>query len=91
MAQGGGGGGSNSNNMTRRSGIFKPGGSPCKEESLSPSPGEGASGGGGMGSILSPKALDGFDYMKNRIDTLEADLARRQESYIRRERAYKTR
>lgn len=31
------------------------------------------------------------DFLKNRIETLEADLARRQESYIRRERAYKTR
>lgn len=33
----------------------------------------------------------GLDLLKNKIEILEADLARRQESYIRRERAYKTR
>jgi hypothetical protein len=42
--------------------------------------------------MLSPaKGWDGFEPLKARIESLEGDLQRRQESYIRRERAYKAR
>jgi len=41
--------------------------------------------------MANTKEQEGYDLLRAKIDNLEADIARRQESYIRRERAYKTR